>query len=263
MIKLYRNIIVLQLKTLVEYRFSFISQIAQVLVGYVSTMIVYWMMFHQFKTLNGWQYKEIMLVYSLTAFTINLSSIFFNHFRSMDNLIVSGEFAKFMTKPHDVFLHYFISKIDLGEMFNLLITATLFVVFSVINGVEMTMVNLLFLLVAIASGVLINGACNILIGAVSFWTIKSGMLYNTILWPAQFLSYIPLVIFPKGIQFVYTYIFPLGYTGYYPATILLRKNSELTNPNLPYYAPVIALVFFAMTVVVWRIGLERFEGTGS
>jgi ABC-2 type transport system permease protein len=127
----------------------------------------------------------------------------------------------------------------------------------------MTMVNLLFLLVAVASGVVINGACNILIGAVSFWTIKSGMLYNTILWPAQFLSYIPLIIFPKGIQFVYTYIFPLGYTGYYPATILLGKNSELTNPNVPYYAPVIAVGFFAMTVVVWRIGLERFEGTGS
>jgi ABC-type uncharacterized transport system permease subunit len=53
--------------------------------------------------------------------------------------------------------------------------------------------------------------------------------------------------------------------NYFPATFLLHKNDgalEL-SPQVGLLTPVVGLVWSALAYAFWRIGIDRYQGTGS
>ncbi|MDQ0193762.1 ABC transporter permease [Paenibacillus wynnii] len=260
---MYIKLLQLQLKTLLEYRFAFFSQVLGIFIGYISTVIVYWLMFLRFDELNGWTFKETMYVYAFAALTINIAAIFFNHFKTMDQEIINGTFDKYLIRPHNVFFSYLISKFDVAEFANLFLSIAVLIYVIDVNHIHFTAVKIVFLFLGIIGAVLVNAGSLVLIGAVSFWTLKSESLYDTILWPAQFLSYLPMGIFPKIIQVLFTFVLPFAFISYYPSTITLDKVNILSAPGLAYSSIGIGIIFFLISLSVWNSGLKKYNGTGS
>lgn len=261
---LFRTIkcsIKLQFKYLSEYRIGLLNQIIGLFVGYISTFIVYYLMFQKFSDLKGWKFGEVMYVYSFAMVTINLSSILFNHFRYQDKEIIDGSFDKYLIKPLNPFLYFCISKIDVAELLNLGLSVSIYLYFGILNQVFHQPMNLVYIFIFLITSTLMNGSFLVLIGAISFWTKRSEILYSTVIWPFQFLAYLPITIFPTVIQGILTYVLPFAIVSYYPALIVLRKvsNCYMMLMNIIF----IAVVFFIISYFVWQLGLKKYEGSGS
>ena len=77
MMKLYLEMIKVEIKASMQYKFSLMTELIGTLVGYVGNIIIYYIMFKSFKNLNGWAFHEMMFVYTFAGVAINLATVFF------------------------------------------------------------------------------------------------------------------------------------------------------------------------------------------
>jgi len=69
----------------------------------------------------------------------------------------------------------------------------------------------------------------------------------------------PLNIFAKAIKTVLTWVLPLGFIGFYPASYLL--NNEWSH--YIFALPGIVGVFLLLTSLIWKRGIRRYRGSGN
>ena len=100
----------------------------------------------------------------------------------------------------------------------------------------------------------------VLIGVISFWTIKSNQLTQAYLKIMDFALY-PLDVFGKQIILFLTFIIPLGFINFYPTLFILNKpgysivQSFMTLP--------ISFILALLTYLLWRTALKNYSSTGS
>ena len=62
------------------------------------------------------------------------------------------------------------------------------------------------------------------------------------------------------LRFLLRWVIPFGFVAFYPATGILGRNPY---EGLTILAPVVAVGFALLTAVLWRLGVRRYESTGS
>lgn len=259
--KLYLNLIKVEIKKSLQYKLSLFTELIGTLVGYVGNIIIYYIMFMEFDTLNGWSFTQTMFVYTFASLVINLSTVFFGHFISIDSEIVNGGFDKYMIRPISAFRYYALSHFNFIQCISLLFSALFFIYFYNANHVVWSAANLFLLFICGLGAVLINSALSIMIGGIGFWTKKSQELYDSILWPAQYLSYLPIHIFPTLIRSLFTFVIPLAFLSYYPSTMFIGKNQEHSIAG--YLTPLIGIVCFFIAFKFWNFSLKKYESSGN
>ena len=101
-------------------------------------------------------------------------------------------------------------------------------------------------------------------GTGAFWTKKSQEIYDSVLWPAQYLTFLPLSIFPKVIRWSFTYIIPLAFLSFYPASMFMKMENG--NVNIKVYGMstlLVGVVFFLISYFIWEVGIKKYEGSGN
>ena len=79
----------------------------------------------------------------------------------------------------------------------------------------------------------------------------------------EFTNY-PITIFPRGIQFVLTFILPFAFMNLYPTSVLLGKAIPAGYPSvLPYLSLPVGMLVFALSIMLWNWGLKHYKSTGS
>jgi ABC-type uncharacterized transport system permease subunit len=58
---------------------------------------------------------------------------------------------------------------------------------------------------------------------------------------------------------------PFAFMNYFPATFLLHKTEDglHLNPAVGLLTPVVGLACATLAYGFWRIGIDRYQGTGS
>ncbi|WP_320414837.1 ABC-2 family transporter protein [Cytobacillus firmus] len=56
---------------------------------------------------------------------------------------------------------------------------------------------------------------------------------------------------------------PFGFVNYFPAAVLLEKETPFFPENIGYYSPLVGIVFFFIAYSIWMLGLKRYKSTGS
>ena len=91
-----------------------------------------------------------------------------------------------------------------------------------------------------------------------------GEVQNIFTYGGTELASYPLHIYNRWLQGAFLYFVPLALTSYYPALYVLGKPDPLGLPRiLQFLAPLVAALFFAAGLVVWRLGLRHYQSTGS
>lgn len=60
-----------------------------------------------------------------------------------------------------------------------------------------------------------------------------------------------------------TGVLPFAFINYYPTLVMLGKVDEAMHPLLPYCTPIAAVIVMALGVLVWTLGINRYQSTGS
>ena len=73
----------------------------------------------------------------------------------------------------------------------------------------------------------------------------------------------PLTIYPRALQFVFTFILPLGWITFYPASELLGRRPDYIPVNMALVTFLIGVFIFALSCLVMSLGMRRYESAGS
>lgn len=264
-LSLYYKFIKVYLKVRLEYRFSFFMDIFTQLFTYSLNYIGIWILLSHFKNINGWDYNEVMFLYNLNLLSYGVSGLFlWLPMRQLEQTVHNGEFDSFLVRPLPPLL-YLIYKNFTYVFLGHIVIAAVFIIISLKNiGIHVSLENGLLLLCFIISAILIQFSIFIISGSMSFWFVKSSQITEMAIYSLRnFINY-PITIYHKGIQIFLTFILPYAFINYYPSYFILQKKDDpFVNPYFLFISPVIAISFFLIALLIWHIGVNKYQSTGS
>ena len=261
---LYGKYISISLQSQMQYKLSFILQaLGQFLVNGAEFVGIY-SLFTRFGNIRGWTLPEVAVFYGLAAISFSISQSLTIGFNSMGQLIKSGELDRILLRPRSTELQLFgfeLSLKKLGRFFQGLIV--LIYGFSHLP-IIWTPGKALMIIWTIAGGSVLFIGIMMIQAAISFWTIESLEIMNTLTYGGQETCRYPMNIYLYGFRKFFTFIIPLACINYYPALLIIGKEDPLGSvPLFQMLSPAAGFVFFGAALLFWRFGIRFYKSTGS
>ena len=258
-IDLYWLFLIQRLKTLMEYRASFILGAFSTIVWQGSSIAAVWVVMQKVPNLNGWSYNEVLLVYGFVTLTKSINHMFADNLWTIGRVYIrTGGFDRFLVRPIDPLFHLLADRFCQDGVGNFIVGVALVAKTSIDLGIEWTFLKLLMLVVAVISGGFIFIALNLISCVSAFWIVDSVPITRLIFDNHLFAQY-PLSIYPRAISILLTWVIPYGFASFYPASYLLGKEIG----NIAWFAPLIAAFLMFIGYRFWQFGLKYYSGTGS
>lgn len=264
--KLFSSFFRVALRREMAYRGTFLAGIIGQWIGYGGTFLGIYIMVSSFRVLGGWNGMEVLALYgiSLMSYAIG-ASFFFNFSHGLAGRIRSGEFDASLTKPIHPFLHeVFSAGYNVGYISHFTVSLVILVIALSHTSYTPTIWSVLFLLSAVLGASLIQAATLIASSTMSFFSVGSNPIADFLAYDIKEFTNYPITVFPKGIQFVLTFLLPFAFMNFYPAAALLGKAIPERYPAvLPYLSPLVGALVFALSILLWNWGLKHYKSTGS
>ncbi len=210
------------------------------------------------KTIAGWNFKQILLLYGVTRIPVGIAGYCFDELYQIGpKYIRNGDFDKILLRP----VHPLISIIGGSSEFTS--------VGDVVIGLGITIYMLIDLAIPITAllifkiiffsivGAFIIGAINTIFSISSFWTYRSDEVIWSFYRMYTFTEY-PIDIYNKVIKIVITIILPFAFVAYYPTMDYLGFNHAMI-----YLSPLVAIVLWFIAIKLWNLALTKYRSTGT
>ena len=97
-----------------------------------------------------------------------------------------------------------------------------------------------------------------------FWTTESLEVMNTVTYGGVQTAQYPIDIYRTWFRRFFTYIIPLACISYYPSLALLEKEDPLgSSGTFQWLSPCIGIIFLALCMQAWKVGVRHYRSTGS
>lgn len=265
LLRMYRHFVIIYMKGKLAYHFSLIFELIantiQIGIYFAGFMVI----FHNFNNIAGWSRDEILFMFTTSWLAYSFSCFFFwSPMKDMGELIRSGKFDLYMTRPISPLLYMVLQQFQYTFIPRLALSIFFWIYSMTKLSINWTVETVVFYVISVISAFIIFSSITIFTGSVSFWAIKSeeivALLTNNNYGLKNYTDY-PIPIYSKGIQLILTFIIPYAFTGYYPVARLLCK--PITYPVFAYLSPVIAVVTAVLAYILWHNGLRHYESAGS
>ncbi len=264
--RLFSSFFRVALRREMAYRGTFLAGIIGQWISYGAAFLSIYIVVSNFDVLDGWNGAEVLMLYGLSVMSYAVgASFFFNFSKGLSRRIRSGEFDGSLTKPVHPFIHeVFSAGYNIGYISHFTISLCIMTVSLWGISFRPTLWNVLFLISAVLGASLIQAAVLIASSVISFFTVGSNPVADFLVWDMKEFTNYPITIFPRGIQFILTFILPFAFMNFYPASVLLKKDIPQGYPAiLPYLSPVVGVAVFFLSIVLWNWGLAHYKSTGS
>ena len=263
-LSLYSHYVSISLRGQMQYRVSFILGTLGQLLGTGVEFVGILALFDRFESLSQWSLAEVAFFYGLVnvafAFTDSLS----RGFDHVGDLVRTGEFDRMLLRPRSTVLQLIGREFTLKRLGRLLqgggvlLWATLYL--DIVWSLPV---------IALTAVTVFCGACFFLglfinIGTVSFWTTETLELMNVLTYGGIEASKYPLSIYHAWFRRFFTMVIPMGCVTYFPVLAILGRSDPLgTSLAFQYAAPLVGLLYFVLSLFIWRLGLRYYRSTGS
>ena len=130
--KYYINSIKMYLKSMLEYKKSFLMGfISQIFIVFSYYFIII-ALFDRFKTIKGYTKYEVLLCFAIIQFGFSINEVFARGIDAFDNLIIKGDFDRFLLRPKNILLQTLSSDFDFVKISRIL-QAIIILIISLVN----------------------------------------------------------------------------------------------------------------------------------
>jgi ABC-2 type transport system permease protein len=127
-----------------------------------------------------------------------------------------------------------------------------------------TLPKVILLIAAILGGCCLFIALFVLQATMSFWTVETLEVMNSVTDGGVQASQYPLTIYRPWFQRFFTMIAPLACLNYFPGLAILGRADPLgTSPLFHWISPIAGFVFLFLSLQVWKFGVRHYCSTGS
>ena len=216
-----------------------------------------------FGQISGWNYGQLAFLYGLSVISHALSMIFFVQGWFMGYYVIEGDFDRYLTRPLGVLYQFFFTNINIFGVTDLIPGILVFIYGCVKCGIRVTPLFILQVLIPLAGATLIRGGIYILLGSTSFHTrsaVDFGQYTQEIMDKT---TMYPLSMYPESMQFILTYLIPVGWISFYPASVLLGIDSAYNAMLIPLITLAVGILVMLIAGAYFNMGLRKYESAGN
>ncbi len=254
----------INLLTMLEYRANFLMWAGFTVVYHATAVVALRVTLRKFPSINGWDFRQTAFMYGLWMLGHAVHNTFFFTVGSVPEYVREGKFDRFLIRPLDPLFQALTvpQQIWPDELILALIYFSLVTPFA---GVRVDWVFVCYVPLVALGGALIDFGINLAIATASFWFVRIDTLRWVVMSLEQDFSRYPLSIYQRGVKLVLAFVLPFAFMNYFPATFLLHKHEDALqlNPAVGLLTPLVGALLLALAYAFWRVGLNRYQGTGS
>ncbi|NEX79015.1 ABC transporter permease [Bacillus thermocopriae] len=247
------------IKTRLQYRTDIFVEFFSDLLSQAINLIFILVVFGHTQFLNGWNRDEIIFIYGFFLVPFAVFSAFFNIWDFNERYIVKGELDRILTRPIHSLFQIILERMELEALLGAITGLAVMLYAGLHLHINVEWYDPLLFIFFVIGGVLIYGGIFIMLACISFWadarTSLMPMMYNI----SNYGRY-PVNIYNHIIRFVLTWILPFAFVGVYPAAFFLEKQEWFWYSFL---TPVMGIIFFTISVILWNQGIKRYRGAGN
>lgn len=263
-ISFYLYIIKLKIKEVFQYRVAFANNLFAQFFAYMVTWINISILLKSINLLNGWNIKEIILLWALNVFSYGFAGMFFyNGCNGLEQAVQNGTIDIYYTQPKSIFWHFMFKNVNPIFIFHMFFS-TILLIYSLLSlNINFSTARGIYFCILLFCSVCVQSCIMIIFASSSFKIIKSGNIVSTAIYGFRNFTTYPFSIYGKGIRFMLTFLIPYAFVSYYPGLFILNKAHTIFDMLMIYAEPLIVIVLILITFLLWRKGTYVYKGTGT
>lgn len=257
--RLYLKYFSMQLKSILEYRKTFIISILSQLLMSVTAFISIFFLFDKFGNIEGYTFDNVLICFSISFTGYSIAECMFRAFDHFDRMIGNGKFDRILVRPKNVIIQILGEEMEFAKMGRAFAGFVVFIWLLTQHEELLRPDKFITLLLMILGTMIIYAGLFVLKAGISFFTTQSLEIMNIFTDGGRDLAQYPLNVYKKWVKIFFTYILPLAWVNYYPLLYVIDKTDNKINIVMP----LISILFILPCYAVWNIGLKKYKSTGS
>ncbi len=252
------------LLTMIEYRANFFMWFGFSIVYHGTAIAALYVTLRQFPSMNGWDFRQMALLYGLWMLGHAFHNTFFLAVGDVPSFVREGKFDRFLVRPLDTLFQAITVPQQIWP--DELVLAIIFFCFATVySGVTVNAAYVCYIPLVMVGGALIDFGITLTIATASFWFVRVDTLRWVVMSLEQDFTRYPISIYTGSVRFVLTFVLPFAFMNYFPATFLLKKTDTglALSSQVGLLTPLVGAVCATAAYLFWRVGLNRYQGTGS
>ncbi len=264
-LRLFIWLILISIRAQMQYRAAFLFMVAGSFLTSLVQVIGIWALFDRFGNLGVWSFAHIAFLYgtvNLVFAAVDITGRGFDTFGS--TLIRTGQFDRVLLRPVSAVTLVASREVALHKLGQLLQGLLILSYALALLEIDWTLGKFALYVFAIAGMFVFFYGIQIVRATLSFWTIESLEILNTISHGGMETAQYPMSIYKRSFTNFFTYVIPLACVAYFPMLGVLDMVDPLgSTPVVQHLAPLAGFAFFGVGLVFWFYGIKHYKSTGS
>ncbi len=261
---LYRRLVGAQLRSQLQYRASFLLDVAGsfliALVDFAEVAIV----FTHLPLLKGWSFAEVLFLYGVSAIAFGLTDAFIGHLDKLPLKIRDGSFDAVLIRPLGSLFQSLAAEVQFRKIGRIVQGAVVLTLAIHRLHLHWTLAKVVWTVVMTVSASVIFGSVWVLGAASTFWTIDTMEVTNSFTYGGNVLTSYPMTIYGPWLRRLVGFGLGLAFVTYFPSLFILGKKDQLGLPSvLRFCCPFVAVIGCAVAGTVWSFAVRHYRSTGS
>ncbi|MGG1551547.1 ABC transporter permease [Paenibacillus ferrarius] len=259
--KLYLLLIRASMRSRMQYKMNFLFSMAMASCVHVAEFLMVALVMMKFGSIKGWSLYEVCYLYGIMMLSRAIYRTLASDVHHLEKYLVTGDLDALIIRPIPVLLALMTqnAKIlfaELGQGIILLVIAMRALMQQGQIGWEAVPLTVLVIL----SGAVILFAIGLATSALGFWLTRIESLQNMTEDASQTAARYPLSLYPKWLQTAFLAVVPVGFVNYIPSLFILRQDGGLL---FLLGSILVAALALYLAMQLWKLGLSRYQSTGS
>ncbi|NQT59367.1 MAG: ABC-2 family transporter protein [Bacteroidetes bacterium] len=237
------------LKSGMEYRTAFITQIFGMILNNASFIVFWAILYARIDDIKGYGFREIMFLWALAAAGFGLCQILLGNWSHISKIIYQGELDVYLLQPRSVLPGLLISRMVISGWGDIAYGIILYILTQSITfpGIVLFIVfSLLFALLFVSVAVIFHSLTFFLGNAESIAALATEAMISFTLYPGSIFKGVT-----KGILMT---VIPTVWAAYIPVELYREFNVYR------FLAVIgIDIVFLIAAITIFRVGLHFYE----
>ena len=262
--RIYLRLVGARVRSQLEYRGSLAMQLVGTTAITVIDFVAIVVLFQSVDALDGWTLEEIALLYGIATVSFALTDLAVGHLDLFPQMIRDGTFDQLLVRPLPSLLQVIASDFSLRRLGKAL--QGLAVLMFALTRLELdwTAAKVVVLVVAILAGTVIYAAVWIALATVAFWIVDAIEFVNAFTYGGSYLAQYPITIFSRWLRGLVLFVLPVAFVSYFPALVLLERESGLLIPaELGYLTAFVAAATAVLAALAWNGAVRHYRSAGG
>lgn len=257
--RLYMKYVSMHIKSVMQYKSTFLLMMLGQVVMSFTTLLGVWFMFDRVNQVEGFTLPQVMLCFASMLMSFSLAECFARGFDTFPRMISNGMFDRVLVRPRGPVFQVLASQVEFTRLGRMLQAMAVLAYALPTSGVMWTPLRLWVLAMMIVCGAVLFFCLFLIYAALSFFTLEGLEFMNVFTDGGREFGRYPFSIYGRDALRVFTLVVPLALAQYWPLLYLLGRSDSVWHMLSPLFSLWFALPAWGL----WLLGLRHYRSTGS